>query len=288
MLTWFTPGRAGVAAVNGIVRAHEVGTVMEVVDLLRQAREERDAILAEAGEEAIRIVDVARHDAEELAARSKQTAAQLVADAQRQALTEVERGYADGQAQAAEQWHGHHARLLAAQGEGMSAPEQKLAEIVVMAVQRIIHIEPREALWQRALQTVQELMQRSGTVSLRVSAGEADRARAAVASWPVASPLNGLTVEVRADPTLAPGSCVFESELGTLDASLDIQLAGIRSALARAVIGALESPAGDAGEGDAGNDLFATATPAFGHDADATLYPGESADEGTDHDASAA
>jgi type III secretion protein L len=127
----------------------------------------------------------------------------------------------------------------------MRAPEQKLAEIVVMAVQRIIRVEPPDALWRRALQTVQELLQRRGTVTLRVCADDAAHARAAVAGWPTGEPSNGLSVEVRADPTLERGACIFESELGTLDASLDIQLAGMRSALARAALGALASADGE-------------------------------------------
>jgi type III secretion protein L len=247
MLTWFTPGHAGVASSNGIVRAREVGTVMDVVELLRTARHERDAILAAAGEEAVKTVDAAQRTADEVIAQARQEASQLLADAQRQALAEVERGYADGQKQAVEQWHQHHAQLLRAQDKVMSAPEQKLGEIVVMAVQRIIHVEPPDALWRRALQTVQELLQRRGTVTLRVAADDAAHARAAVAGWPTGEPSNGLSVEVRADPTLERGACVFESELGTLDASLDIQLAGMRSALARAVIGALAADDGDDG-----------------------------------------
>jgi len=284
MLTWFTPGRAGVAASNGIVRAHEVGTVMDIVELLRTARQERDAILAGAGEEAVKTIDDAQRTADDVIARARQEASELLADAQRQASAEVERGYADGHQKAVEQWHQHHAQLLRAQDKGMTAPEQKLAEIVVMAVQRIIHVEPPEALWQRAMQTVRELLQRRGMVTLRVCADDAARARAAVAGWPTGDPPNSLSVEVRADPTLERGACVFESELGTLDASLDIQLAGMRSALARAVLGAMAAGDGD-DEAVDGGDPYAEGFVDHDDGQGEHAYDGEDEDaDWDDHD----
>jgi type III secretion protein L len=44
---------------------------------------------------------------------------------------------------------------------------------------------------------------------------------------------------VKVDPTLNPGGCVFESDLGILDASLHTQLEGLRAAMDRAVRAAL-------------------------------------------------
>ena len=49
----------------------------------------------------------------------------------------------------------------------------------------------------------------------------------------------GLTVELKVDPGLKPGSCIFESDLGVLDASLQVQLEGLRGAMERAVRRAL-------------------------------------------------
>ena len=52
----------------------------------------------------------------------------------------------------------------------------------------------------------------------------------------------GLAVEVSVDPALSPGSCVFESEAGIIDASLQTQLDGLRGAMERAVRKMVEEP----------------------------------------------
>ena len=45
----------------------------------------------------------------------------------------------------------------------------------------------------------------------------------------------GMTVEVQVDAALPVGSCIFESDMGVVDASLSTQLDALRSAMARAV-----------------------------------------------------
>jgi type III secretion protein L len=41
--------------------------------------------------------------------------------------------------------------------------------------------------------------------------------------------------DVLVEPGLRPGSCIFESDMGVLDASLETQLDGLRLAVARAL-----------------------------------------------------
>lgn len=257
MLTWFDPDCTGLNATDGIVRAHEVATVMATEELLTLARKERDAILAAAAEEALMIVDKAQRRAENIVSEAQRQASHLMEDASTQFRGELERGHAEGQQLAATEWHQRHAELLAAQTGGRNAPERKLAELVALAAERVVHAEPREALFRRSLETVQSLLQRTGTVTLRVNDTDLGPARSAVASWPSASQRNGLVVEVQSDTALSPGSCFFESEIGTLDASLDIQLAGLRGALDRAVSLILDDPESDENYGEPSEDFAA-------------------------------
>lgn len=255
MLTWFDPDRTGLTATNGIVRAHEMATVMATEELLALARKERDAILASAAEEALAIVDKAQRRAEDILSKAQEQAAHLMEDASTQFRGELERGHSEGQQLAATEWHQRHAELLAAQTGGQHAPERKLAELVALAAERVVHAEPREALFRRSLETVQSLLQRTGTVTLRVNDTDLDQARAAVAGWPSAAQRNGLVVEVQCDTALSPGSCFFESEIGTLDASLDIQLAGLRGALDRAVSQILDDSESDEYDPESSEDF---------------------------------
>jgi type III secretion protein L len=71
-------------------------------------------------------------------------------------------------------------------------------------------------------------------LTLRVSPDDAEAAREGLAGVAELQTL-GTTVEVQVDASLAPGSCIFESDMGVVDASLSTQLDALRAAMARAV-----------------------------------------------------
>jgi type III secretion protein L len=164
-------------------------------------------------------------------------AAALLEQARADAQEAVRRGYEEGQHRAALEWHDRQAAEAVARAESLRRMHEKLAAIVTTAVERIVQTESREALYQRALQGVKSLTRGVSTLVLRVSAADYAQASAALAALP-AQP-HGLTVDVKVDPTLNPGGCVFESDLGILDASLHTQLEGLRAAMDRAVRAAL-------------------------------------------------
>jgi type III secretion protein L len=130
---------------------------------------------------------------------------------------------------------------------------EKLATIVTGAVERIVHTEERAALYQRALRSVRSFARGASTLALRVSADDHAHARAALDSLK-ALQTQGLHIEVSVDPALRAGSCVFESEVGILDASLQTQLDGLRAAMDRAVRKALASSLPLAGAGEDADD----------------------------------
>jgi Flagellar assembly protein FliH len=69
-------------------------------------------------------------------------------------------------------------------------------------------------------------------LTLRVSPGDQAAAQRAVEA--VTEDGRSSPIEVLADPTLALGSCVFESDQGVIDAGLETQLAAIERAVQRA------------------------------------------------------
>jgi type III secretion protein L len=247
MLIWSSPSGASLLAEHGIVRAHEFATVTQLDGILGCARDEAEAIRRRAEEEAAGIVDAALQQAAQLLDEARAQSVAVREQAEREAADEAERGYEEGQRAAAVEWHTRLAELQAfrdGQHEGM---EDRLAAIVAQAVERIVRSGPREAVFARALQGVRETLREAGSARLLVHPDDAEAARSVLNS--VEGPQgDGARIQLEPDPTLAPGACVFESALGCLDASLDVQLAGIRTALQRATRMALA----EAAEEDAG------------------------------------
>jgi type III secretion system HrpE/YscL family protein len=179
MIILLDPQGPGVLAADGIVRAHELGPLMEAAALMQQARAGADALLASAGEEGQLLLDAAVERAQQLKAEAEQQAEALREAARAEAEAARQMGYQSGEQQALEAWHEAHASLQQAQAVQRQGVEQALAEVVMQAVRRIVDAEPRESLFQRALKTVQGLAAVSGSAALRVAPSDADAARAA-------------------------------------------------------------------------------------------------------------
>lgn len=67
-------------------------------------------------------------------------------------------------------------------------------------------------------------------ITIRVAPG--DRARVADALGDLAGATPGSALELADDETIPPGGCVLDTEIGRIDARLDVQLAAIAKALA--------------------------------------------------------
>lgn len=232
MLIWSNPGGAHLRTDTGILRAHEIPTVTGVLGLLESVRNECAAIREEAQAQAQQSAEEAEHSAQALLQQAREEADALVDEARREAAAERELGYAHGEREAAARWHGRFEQLKATHEAAWHAMDTKLAGVVALAVERIVQSESREALFRRALLTVKDALRQAATASLRVHPDEADAARTAIASA-VRGP-NEPEVRVETDASLALGTCIFESDIGRLDTSLGVQLAGVRSALERA------------------------------------------------------
>ncbi|MDA8445692.1 type III secretion system stator protein SctL [Paracidovorax valerianellae] len=232
MLIWSHPNGAHLRTNDGIVRAHEIPTVTGVLGLLENVRTECAAIRQEALDEARNTAEAAERSAESLLQAARDAAQAMVEQAREEAAAEREQGHDHGEREAAARWHGRFAQLKATHEDAWHAMDTKLAGVVALAVERIVHSASREALFQRALLTVKDALRQAGTAVLRVHPDEAPAAHTAIAA--AAAGPNEPQVRIETDASLEPGTCIFESDMGRLDTSLHVQLAGVRSALERA------------------------------------------------------
>ena len=250
MLIWSSPAGASLLAEQGIVRAHEFAAVTQLDEILGCARDEAEAIRRRAEQEAAGIVDAAQQQAAQLLDEARGEAAAVREQAQRDAADEAEQAYEEGQRAAAVEWHTRLAELQARHDAAHEGMEDRLAAIVAQAVERIVRGGPREAVFARALQGVRDTLREAGGARLVVHPDDVAAARAALEE-DASLTADGVRVQVEADPAATPGTCVFDSSLGRLDASLDVQLAGIRAALQRATRMALAEAAEEEKDADA-------------------------------------
>ncbi|KVV42287.1 serine kinase [Burkholderia territorii] len=232
-------------------------------DILRHERlaalVELDAAYAEMRRQCDEALDAARTQARMLLDEARARADELVERAMREFAQAAERGYDDGLRRGLTDWH---ERAAAAHAEACRlAPGQqdRLAELVTLAVEQIVASVDPKALFARAAATVERIVADGSPVHLRVHPSDLAAASSAfdeaAATWREAG--RAVRLCVTADATLAPGACVAETDLGAIDASLSLHLAAMRGALARAVRSVAEHPWREAPNGPPGGDAHA-------------------------------
>lgn len=251
MLIELRAGTHTLATENGVLSAQDVQILCNIDTLDRQMAQERQSMLDQALAEARACVARASQEADAMMAlaqaqadpqaitaaaqsRADQMLERARKDARRIRREAAEEGHEEGMRESVALWHGQQL-ALAAQGQRLlDAMQEKMVHIVMSAVERVIEATPREALFQRAAKSVQHLSRGAMGLKLKVCMQDHPSACTALESLNTLHSL-GLQLEVAVDPALQPGACVFESELGVLDASLSLQIASLRSAMSKAL-----------------------------------------------------
>jgi type III secretion protein L len=218
---------AGLGVEQGVVRAAELGRVVEIDAALQALREQGEAELA-----------AARAQAHALLEAAEARAAELIAEADQQYESAERDGYEAGLRAALTDWHERVAQSPQADGRTLEQRERdRLAELVALAVEQMIATSDPADVFRRAAATLEQILADGSPLDVRVHPSDLEAARRAFGEvahgWRDAG--CAVRLRVHADAALEPGSCVCESDLGTVDASLSLQLQAMRAALARAV-----------------------------------------------------
>jgi type III secretion protein L len=115
----------------------------------------------------------------------------------------------------------------------LQSMQPALAEIVVDAVALLARQIDREAFIAHALEILQTSLRDATWAQLRVHPSAVSATEAALSEFDTRTGL-GKVARIVPDDSLSEDSCVLESELGTIDASLATQLEAIRGAIADA------------------------------------------------------
>jgi type III secretion protein L len=115
----------------------------------------------------------------------------------------------------------------------LKSMQPALADIVFEAVSLLAKGIDREAFIARALEVLGASLRDASWARLRVHPAAVPAMQAALAEFDCETGL-GTLARITADETLGEDGCVLESDVGTLDASLDTQLRAIRAAISEA------------------------------------------------------
>lgn len=223
MWVWLHSGGLQVGVEDGLIRRRDLAGFDELQGLLGSLRAEAERLADQARIDA----EAMRHEAETAAEAIRRQAHGEADDIRRNAQ---EQGLAQGLAEAAERWHARRLEAQRQRTQELAAQQQVMASVVVTAVERIVRAEPARALFEQALTQVHDLLREASEARLCVHPGDVASAGEAVQTLPRRAGAD-VALRVVADASLAPGACRFESDLGVLDASLDLQLASLRRAI---------------------------------------------------------
>jgi type III secretion protein L len=184
-----------------IIKASEYAVMAEASALLDEARREAELILAQAQEAA-------------------------------QAMRE--KGYRDGVREGKQKIAEKMLETVQRTVDYMASSEETICEIVVTAVRRVIgEMDDRERIV-RIVRNALAVVRSQKRVIVKVAQQDLDTVRGEVDALMRQFP--GIEfIEVVADPRLPPQSCILESDMGIVDASIDVQLAAIKKALLKTI-----------------------------------------------------
>ena len=184
---------------TGVLKAADYGLLLEAEAVLNAARVEAEAIREEA---------------------------------RKSYAEEKIRGYEDGLAEGKMEMAERMMDTVAAGVDYLEGLEGTLVDLVMNAMHKVIEgFDDKE----RVLGVVRKALSYARSqkrVVLRVSPEDAEIVQAEMHALLREYPGIGI-LDVAPDPRLAKGACILESELGLIDAGLDVQLAGIRKAFLR-------------------------------------------------------
>lgn len=156
----------------------------------------------------------------------------------RQAESEYERqkkqGYDDGWQQAQKVAAERMMTTVAEANTYFSAIEERVVAVVRKALRKIVGEVEQDELLVQVVRHALSWARSQSRVTLRVCSAQAPRLRQRAEeirrSYPVITIL-----DVVADDRLGPLDCVLETEIGTVNAGIDVQLAAIEAAMSKAL-----------------------------------------------------
>jgi type III secretion protein L len=167
-------------------------------------------------------------DAQALLASARRDATALLEQAQQERENERQRGYADGQAEAqmaqAETLIDNAGRMV----DYFANVEQRMIGLVMGSVRRIIADYDDTERVLAVVRSGLAVMRNQKQLTLRVAPEHSDAVRSRAATLLERFPGIGI-LDIVADPRIKGDATIMESEIGTVEASIELQLQALEN-----------------------------------------------------------
>lgn len=178
-------------------------------------------------------------DARRMLADAQQQAHELLAEAGREYERQKQRGYEDGINQSKLEMAERLIQAAEHSVNYLAHLENKIATLVMTAVRKILSEFDDAELTLRVVHRALQVVRNQPQVTIRVHPDQELTLRSRLGERLLAEYSEISAIEVIADPRLAMGGCILETEIGVVDASIEVQL----QALERALKSRIASPA---------------------------------------------
>lgn len=158
------------------------------------------------------------------------------AAAQEAYAAEKQRGYDDGLAAGKDELAAELTRLSTEGARLVSDFEDRIPEIVMSALRQILGSYDQTELVMQTVSQALRMFHHQTELKLRVPPDQLEAVRARVGELRARNGA-GADIGVVADRHLPPGGCVLESELGSVDASIEAQLGVLARAMKKELAG---------------------------------------------------
>ncbi|MEM7475299.1 MAG: HrpE/YscL family type III secretion apparatus protein [Planctomycetota bacterium] len=190
-----------IASSSSVIRAEDYQAFLQAKAILESARAEADSIL-----------EAAKRDALQL----------------------KEEGYQEGLAAAQSEMAEHVVASVSRSVEYLGVMESRIIQVVIKALRKIIGEIDDEELVLRVVNRALSVARDQAKIKLRVCPAETELVQSKVdelcRQYPVVRFL-----DVVCDSKLTPGSCILESEMGVVDASVEVQIAAVEKSLTNSI-----------------------------------------------------
>ncbi|MDR2603458.1 MAG: HrpE/YscL family type III secretion apparatus protein [Puniceicoccales bacterium] len=190
--------------------------------MLTTTKKKCEEILQEASRKSDQIVKNAETKANEIIEQAKQTKKQ-----------KEERGYSEGFENGKQQISNEMMNFVSKSANSFSRLEEDVVEVVKSALRKIIGKIDKTELIVNVVRNSLQKIKTQKQATLKVAPGEAQVLRDKVQDLTKDTPVLEF-LDICADTHLQPGSCILETELGVIDASIPVQLTAIENALSKA------------------------------------------------------
>ncbi len=178
-----------------------------------------------AADQATALLRQAKQDAENIKAKARE----VLQDAERDYEDERQRGYEDGLEEGRGTWSQKLMEAATAKEKMLQDAEPQIIRMVMDIAEKVIgRAVEKGAVVEVIKKTIEESSGKKITVKIHPKDWETVKAR----EQELVSALDQRrSISVREDESVGPGGCIVETELGTVDARLELQLKAIRNAL---------------------------------------------------------